>query len=71
MVMQWIKQQIWKRLVASAGPSELNAIVFAVLKRYHQLNADEEVVFLSLPRHDKEERERIIRAILSLEQHHP
>lgn len=65
--MQWIRRQMIKWLIGSSDSMELNEIVMAVLKRYSQLYADEEVVFFSLPKSDPEERQRIIRTILSLE----
>ncbi len=65
--MVWYKKHGVKQFIDSASPAELNEIVMAVLKRYGQLYADEEVVFLSLPKSDPEERQRIIRTILSME----
>lgn len=68
MNVERIKKRMMKRLVASASPRELNEIVSAVLTRYGQLYTNEEVVFLSLPKQDKEERQRILRAVFSMEQ---
>ena len=67
--MEQISCDAIKRFVESADPQELNEIVFAVLERFHQLYTDEEVVFLSLPKHNREERQRIIRSVLTIEQH--
>ena len=55
--MEQISCDVIKRFVESADPQELNEIVFAVLERFHQLYTDEEVVFLSLPKHNREERQ--------------
>lgn len=66
--MEQISRHAIKHFVESAEPQELNEIVFAVLERFHQLYTDEEVVFLSLPKHSREERQRIIRSVLTIEQ---
>ena len=46
--------------IASASDRELTDIVRAVLARYDTLFPEEEVVFLSLPKHDQQEREAIL-----------
>ena len=71
MQMKGIRRKSIRLLVDSSDPLELNDMAIAVVKRYSQLFADEEVVFLSLPRHDTEERRRIISAVLAFEQAHP
>ena len=68
--MGMIEMKNLQQMIDSADSSELNEIVRCVLHRYDELFADEEVVFLSLPKHHKEERQRIIRAVLQMEQHH-
>ena len=47
--------------IASADCHELTKIVRAVLDRYRILLPDEEVLFLSLPLEDQEERAEILR----------
>ena len=66
--MGWIRERIICRLIGSADSLELNEIALAVLRRYDDLFAEEDVVFLSLPKHDREERKRIIQSILSVEE---
>ena len=66
--MGWIRERVICRLIGLADSSELNEIALAVLRRYDDLFAEEEVVFLSLPKHDREERKRIIQSILSVEE---
>ena len=51
-VLEWI---------ASARDYELSEIVLATLERYRVLFPEEEVVFLSLPLDDQEERSAILR----------
>ena len=67
--MTWIRGKIMGWLMDTADSMELSEIVQAVVRRYAKLFADEEVVFLSLPKHNREERCRIIRAVLEIEQH--
>lgn len=45
--------------IETANDRELSQIVQAVLSRYRVLFPDEEVIFLSLPIHDREERARL------------
>lgn len=45
--------------IETANDLELSQIVQALLSRYHVLFPDEEVIFLSLPLHDREERARL------------
>ena len=63
-----IKAKAARRIIGSAEPEELVEIVKAVRNRYGELFSEEEVVFLSLPKHDMKERQRIIHAILEIEQ---
>ena len=67
--MGWLKEKAMCWIISSANSSELSDIVRALLKRYAELFADEEVVFLSMPKYDREERQRIILGVLDLEQH--
>lgn len=66
--MGWIRKMLVRWLVGSADSVELSRIVLAVLCRYGQLFAEEEVVFLSLPKHNIQERRRIIQGILDMEE---
>ena len=66
--MESIKLRLMKWLIGMAGSRELSEIVRAVLGRYGELFAEEEVIFLSLPKGDFQERKRIIDAVLSLEE---
>ena len=68
MDMAWIRKRIIHWLVNTADSSELSQIVQAVVRRYGSIFEEEEVVFLSLPKHDTQERHRIIRAVLEIEQ---
>ena len=47
--------------IAAADSRELSEIVRATLERYRVLFPEEEVVFLSLPLDDQEERSAILR----------
>ena len=47
--------------IAAADSRELSEIVLATLERYRVLFPEEEVVFLSLPLDDQEERSAILR----------
>ena len=66
--MRGLKKKIMYYMIERADSSELSDIVLHVLKRYQELFAEEEVVFLSLPKHDCAERSRIISAVLELEE---
>lgn len=66
--MECIKLRLMKWLIGMVDSRELSEIVRAVLERYRELFAEEEVVFLSLPKGDLQERKRIIDAVLSLEE---
>lgn len=46
--------------IDGAGERELNAVVLRLLKRYAELFPEEEILFLSLPLRDQEERRRIV-----------
>ena len=63
-----IREKVMWRMIDTADSAELSEIVQAVLHRYEVLFSEEEVVFLSLPKHDHKERQRIIRAVLKIEQ---
>lgn len=65
--MKWIRKQILNHIIGIADSSELNDIVHAVRCRYSKLYEDEEVVFLSMPKYDREERLRILETILTIE----
>ena len=67
--MDWIKRAILRWMIGSAGASELTEISKAVIYRYAELFAEEEVIFLSLPKNDRLERRRIISAVLEMEDH--
>ena len=56
--------------IRHAEPSVLSRIVQALLKRYEELYADEDVFFLSAPKGDLEERTRIMAAALRLDRTH-
>ena len=45
--------------IETATDRELSQIVQVVLSRYRVLFPDEEVIFLSLPLHDREERSKL------------
>ena len=66
--MRWIRKKIMHHIIDTAVSAELNDIVHAVLRRYDKIFEDEEVVFLSMPKRDKEERLRILGAILAMEE---
>ena len=57
-----------QKMLDKADSTELSEVVQTVLHRYDVLFSEEEVVFLSLPKHDQKERQRIIRAVLQIEQ---
>ena len=57
-----------QQLIDTADLLELGELVKRILHRYDEIAADEEIVFLSLPKHDRKERERIIRAVVQLEE---
>ena len=57
-----------QQLIDTADLLELGEIVKSILHRYDELVADEEIVFLSLPKHDRNERERIIRGVVQLDE---
>lgn len=67
--MESIKRKVIRRLIDSADSAELSEIVQDNLGRYGKLFAQEEVVFLSLPKYDLQERKRIIQSVLEIEQH--
>ena len=63
-----IKRKLLCWMIRSADSLDLSEIVQAVVRRYGCLFAEEEVVFLSMPKHDREERRRIIQGILNIEE---
>ena len=67
MQMKWLNRKLIHWLICSAGSIELRQVVQAVVHRYAELFAEEEVIFLSLPKRDSEERRRIIQAVLGME----
>ena len=69
MKMKWLKRKLIYWLIGSSGSAELSQVVRAVVHRYAELFVEDEVIFLSLPRHDFEERHRIIQAVLGMEQY--
>ncbi len=52
--------------ISAADSQELNAIVRATLERYRVLFPEEEVLFLSLPLDDHEQRVAILRQAVEL-----
>ena len=60
-------KECWHKEILQAQPQELDAICDALQSRYRMLYPDEEIVFLSLPRYDREERIRILSQILDME----
>ena len=66
--MRWFREKAMHYIIDTAKSVELNDIVQAVLRRYDVLFEDEEVVFLSLPKNDTEERIRILRTVVSMEE---
>ena len=67
--MKWLKNKVLRYLILTADSIELSEIVKTILYRYAELYEEEEVVFLSLPKHNGEERRRIISSVLEMEQH--
>jgi hypothetical protein len=51
------------RKITEADDIALSVIVQAVIKRYGALHSDWEIMFLSLPKYDVEERNRILRSV--------
>ena len=66
--MNWIKRRVLGYLINSADSLELSRIVEMAVHRYAELFREEEVVFLSLPKHDKEARKSIICGVLEMDQ---
>ena len=67
--MRWLRIKRIENWIKDADSAELSEIVQAVLRCYNQLFTEEEFVFLSLPKHDQGERERIIQSFLSMEEY--
>ena len=66
--MGWIRKKLLRWLVGTADSVELSQSVLAVLHRYGQLFEEEEVIFLSLPKHNIQERRRTIQGVLDMEE---
>lgn len=66
--MNWIKRRVVGYLINSADSLELSGMAKMIVGRYAELFADEEVVFLSLPKRDAEERRRILHSVLEMDQ---
>ena len=49
--------------ITEADDIALSEIVQAVIKRYGMLHSDWEIMFLSLPKDDRQERNRILRSV--------
>lgn len=67
--MNWIKRKVLRYLIDSADSLELTRMTEMIVRRYAELFEKEEVVFLSLPKHDTEERRRIICGVLEMDQY--
>ena len=65
--MEHLESEQALHTIRQADSSELSSIVRCVLDRYGELFADEDVFFLSAPKCDEAERERIMSAALLLE----
>ena len=65
--MEHLESEQALRTIRQADSSELSSIVRCVLDRYRELFADEDVFFLSAPKGDEAERERVMSAALRLE----
>ncbi|MBE6950133.1 MAG: hypothetical protein E7451_02225 [Ruminococcaceae bacterium] len=55
-----MEQRELLEMIDRAGERELNAVVLRLLNRYGELFPKEEMLFLSLPLEDREERKRIL-----------
>ena len=60
--MKWLKNKVLRYLILTADSIELSEIVKTILYRYAELYED-------LPKHNGEERRRIISSVLEMEQH--
>ena len=56
------------QLIAASGPAELSTISRQIVRRYGELFENEEIIFLSLPKHDEKLRRQIMEAVIRLEQ---
>lgn len=54
------------RRIEESDDLEISEIIRAVIQRYHVCFPDWEIIFLSLPRNDPQERERGLEELLSL-----
>ena len=55
VVLEWLH---------SADDRQISQVISAVIRRYNRIWANEEIIFLSLPRDDSKERRRLIERIL-------
>ena len=53
-------------VISHADDDQISQLVRAVSRRFAQMRPDEEVMFLTLPKNDVEECERIIMTVLEL-----
>ena len=52
--------------IKRADDAQISQVIMAVIDRYAAVHPDWEIVFLSLPKDDPEERERCIRAATAM-----
>lgn len=57
--------------IARASDAELNEIVQAVIRRYAQQFPDWDVLFLSMPKNDRQERQRSVEALCAFADQSP
>jgi len=60
--------QLLLSAIEQADGNIIDEIIDALRHRYHTIYPDEEIVFLSLPRYDSQERKRILELILKMEE---
>ena len=63
------QEKVLRYLIDSADSLELTRMTEMIVRRYAELFEKEEVVFLSLPKHDTEECRRIICGVLEMDQY--
>ncbi len=70
-----IKGYIMQKWISSAGADHLYKIMLFVIRRFSQLNPNDELVIMSLAKYDSEKRERQIKEmaafLLSQTHSHP
>lgn len=54
------------RRIGGMNDAELSQVVLSVMGRYQKLFPQEEIIFLSLPKDDPDERQRILEAVSCL-----